>query len=157
MIKGLKCVVRESRRIDEEGTVLRNVFREGRLILNSVIAQSYLTAECWRDYGSTRLEEMKPITTPLKEVAVKIDETRVNKPEIIVGTATATVFGLSFLGSRRRIIVDTITAAVLSSSAVYGSLWWQARTTTTSQEDAPSTLTASLDDEKQPQATKKEN
>lgn len=124
IIEGLRFVVAENRKLDDQGTPLRGIFRSCRLAMNDVIEMSYGTFVDAKAFTETHVTEIQRRTAFLADAAKKVDDTRKNKPEILVGSLTAAAVGLSLFASRRRIIINGLSAFVVSSTAVYGSIWY---------------------------------
>ena len=140
VVSGLRFVVGASRKIDEEGTPLRGVFRSGRLCVNDVIGRSFFFYEDLRTRSAEAAAAVKRRTLFVDDALSAADDARHNKPEILVASFSATALALSFLTRRRRIILNTTSAAVASAAFVYGScvfflslltfqsrLWWEKR------------------------------
>lgn len=113
LVDGARYVVKESNRIDEEGTPLRGMFRVMREHINGLVTKGYGAYVDLSESSEAHLGYLRQHSTWLIDSVEKIDETRRNKPEVLVASATALTAFFSAFGSR--LIRNTIGMAILSS------------------------------------------
>lgn len=144
-VRGARGLIRESERIDNEGTALRSLIKATREQVNATTVATYVTCSDISGRAETHLLQLREQTAWLIDAAVpfpllrgnlpttqrqaKADETRRNKPEVLVGAATLLTAAFSALGvcpyvclrargdagSRRRLIGNTLSAAIATS------------------------------------------